>query len=183
MTSRHVGNRSRALMTVLLLGLGACTGLPEAYRGGPEPVALKEKPFNGFVTDEDKSARWLASDLLGTPDKLLADPPQALQAFSQLEWTSNELKRTYVQMSMTQLQNLLESRDSIRLAMNIPANQPVGDAIASYAQRSRNVSDADRRLFTERRDLLRVAMVNAGYALRRYTEAVDRTEWDFNQGR
>lgn len=180
---RSIVNGLCALVAISALGLAACAGssFPEAYRGGPEPVTLKEKPFNGFVQDEEKTARWLASDFLGSPDKLLSNPPEAFQTFSQLEWTSNELRRTYVLMPPPALQRLLEARDTIRLALNVPANQAVSDAITGYAQRGRTVSDVDRSLFTERRDLLRGAMGNAGYALKAYNDAVERQQWDYRQ--
>lgn len=161
---------------IFLVLLAACSYGYSQPAGGPERVSLIDKPFASFVQDEEKTARWLASDFLSYPDKTLADPVTLLQDFSQFEWTANAMRSVYVHVTPGMAADVVDSRDRIRSVMNVPRDQSVSDAIRGYADRARSVSDEDRRLLAERRDVLRVAMVQAGYAMRRYGDSLDREQ-------
>lgn len=172
----------RRLFGVMLVSGGALAALAacnpvmtQGNMGPPEKLTFYDKPFNGFTEDEARSARWLAFDLMMNTDRTLADPVQTLQDFSQLEYTANALKATYIHMRPTQLQNLLEARDQIRGVMGLPATANASDAIMAYANRGRSLSDADRRLLDERKGSLRGPMIVAGRALHSYVESLDRS--------
>ena len=157
--------------------LGACAPVvSQKHMGPPEPITFYDKPFNGFSEDEEKSARWLAFDLMMSTDRTLADPVQTLQDFSQLEWTANTLKGVYIHIQPVELESLLNARDRIRDIMGLPPSTSASDAILAYANRGRSLSDADKRLLAERRDALRGQMVVAGRALNAYVKSLDDSQ-------
>jgi hypothetical protein len=161
-----------------LLGLAACgpSNLDPAFRGGPERVTLSEKPFADFTYQEEQGGLWLAGDMFINPDRTLSDPVKTLQTFAQMEYTANQMKGVYNLISPADLNDLLQARQVIRTTMNLPANVPVDQAVQNYTARSRGISEADRRLLTERRDSLRAAVVLAGRSFERYTRNVEREQ-------
>lgn len=158
-------------MFVVMAGLLGCGGGPSL--DGAERVVLTSQPFSGFVENEEKAARWLAYDLRDVPDKTLSNPSLTLQDFSQFEWTANAMKGVYIHVSPAKQRDLMEARSDIRTAMNVPRDASVAEAIRNYAARANSVSDADRRLISERAPVLRAAMVKAGRVFDAYVDSLD----------
>lgn len=165
-----------ALLVIGSASLGGCGPVvSEAYRAGPERIALTELPFADFRENEEMTARWLVYELRANPDGTLANPTRTLQDLAQLEWTANALRGVYIHVKPQDLQALLEARDAIRTSLNVPPSANAADAIRAYGDRAKAVSEADKRLIAERSGVLRTAMVKAGMSLENYVESLDRS--------
>lgn len=174
-----MGWKLASWIALVLVALGGCTpSFPERYRGPPEEVVLYDKPFPRFTRSDTTAARRLWFDFLARRNNLLADPAATLQDFAQLEWLANELKGTYVYISPGGLIDVLEARDAIREALNVPAALTVSEAIRNYAYRAETLSEGDRRLLADRRERLIPPMIKAGNALRRFVDAHEPSQQD-----